>query len=325
MKGEVKKAGELFFTSPSLFCYTDCHYQMTEASMKQATRQTLAKIALFTAALIWGSSFFIVKNTVNILPPNVLLSIRFFLGSMVLTFVFFNRLKKINREYWISGSLIGIFLFLGYCIQTLGLVGTTPGKNAFLTAVYCVIVPFLYWALDRTKPKNDQFLAAFICIVGIGFVSLDANLTMVYGDALTLVSGFCYSFQIVLIAKFAKDKDPIMLTLIQFIVAGVLSWITALIFEPIPSSLPSESVFPLIYLVVVATAGALALQNVGQKHTDPSSAAIILSLEAVFGVLFSIIFYGEQLNFKLFLGFALIFIAILISEGVIKMINYKNT
>ena len=191
--------------------------------MKQATRQTLAKIALFTAALIWGSSFFIVKNTVNILPPNVLLSIRFFLGSMVLTFVFFNRLKKINREYWISGSLIGIFLFLGYCIQTQGLVGTTPGKNAFLTAVYCVIVPFLYWALDRTKPKNDQFLAAFICIVGIGFVSLDANLTMVYGDALTLVSGFCYSFQIVLIAKFAKDKDPINLTFIQFIVAGVLS------------------------------------------------------------------------------------------------------
>ncbi len=292
--------------------------------MKTTTRQTLAKIALFAASLIWGSSFFIVKNTVDVLPPNVLLSIRFLIGSLVLGLVFFKRLRKLNKDYWLSGGMIGIFLFLGYCVQTIGLVATTPGKNAFLTAVYCVIVPFLYWMIDKTKPKNDQFLAAIICIVGIGFVSLDANLTMGYGDALTLVSGLCYSFQIVLIAKFAKGKDPILLTFIQFIVAGILSWTTAMLFEPIPEGLPQESVLPLLYLGVVCTAGALALQNIGQKHTDPSSAAIILSLEAVFGVLFSIAFYGEQLNFKLFLGFVLIFIAILISEGVIQMANYQK-
>lgn len=284
-----------------------------------------AKLALFSAALIWGSSFIIMKDSVDAFPPNILLGIRFTSATLLLCIIFFRRLKLFNREYLLHGGIIGLCLFLAYCTQTIGLTGTTPGKNAFLTAVYCVLVPFLMWLFYKVRPDIFNFAAAVLCITGIGLVALDGDFSMGYGDALTLVGGLFYALHMITVSRFSRDKDPVLLTITQFGFVAVLSWVAGLIFEPFPTQFPLRSLGGILYLAVFATAVCLLLQNVGQKYTAPASAAILLSLESVFGVLFSVLFYEEPLSLRLVLGFALIFIAVVISETKLSFLFKKKT
>lgn len=291
--------------------------------MKTSQFNFLTKGALFLAALIWGSSFFIMKNTVDVFPPNILLGFRFTLGCAILCIVFFKRLKNINIDYVKRGAIIGLLLYLAYSMQTMGLVTTTPGKNAFLTAIYCVLVPFLYWITDKSRPDRYNFTAAVLCFLGIGFVSLTEAFTIGIGDALTLVGGFFYAAHMISVAKLGRERDPIIITILQFAFCAVYSWIVALFTEQMPSVIGSETWGGLLYLAALPTAGALLLQIVGQKYVHPSSAAIILSLESVFGVAFSMICYGETLTPKLAIGFSMIFIAVIISETKLSFLRKK--
>ena len=282
--------------------------------MSENTRNIAAKVALFAAAIIWGSSFLIVKNSMDVMQPHVLLALRFTIGCLLLSIIFCKRLKGLNKEYFIKGGIIGFFLFGGYSLQTIGITDTTPGKNAFLTAIYCVIVPFLFWAVDKKKPDKFNIIAAFTSIIGIGLVSFDGDFMIRRGDAFTILGGIVYAGHLVTIAKFGAKKDPILLTILQFGYAAVFSWILALIYNDFPSKWSAQTISGLLYLAVFATAVAILFQNIGQKYTKPAPAAIILSLESVFGVLFSVIFYHENLTLKLVIGFTLIFIAVVISE-----------
>ncbi len=273
-----------------------------------------AKAALFCSAIIWGSSFLVVKDSMDVMKPHVLLALRFTLGCLLLAVVFHKRLKALNKEYFMKGGIIGFLLILAYSLQTIGIIDTTPGKNAFLTAIYCVIVPFLFWAVDKKKPDIFNVIAALIGIIGIGFVSLNGNLGIGKGDILTLISGFAYALHMVAVAKFGKEKDPILLTILQFGYAAIFSWIMVLIDNDFPRQWSANTIFGLLYLSVFATAIALLFQNIGQKYTNPAPAAIILSLESVFGVLFSVACSYEKLTLRLLLGFVLIFIAVIVSE-----------
>ncbi|HEY5584916.1 MAG TPA: DMT family transporter [Ruminiclostridium sp.] len=274
----------------------------------------MPKLALFCAAFIWGSSFFIMKNTVDVFTPFILLGFRFTIACVLLSIIFWKKIKEINFDYIWKSASIGLFLFLGFGTQTIGITATTPGKNAFLTAIYCVIVPFLFWLVNKSRPDIYNFSAAIVCIAGIGMVSLTGDFTIGYGDAFTLVGGLFYAAHIVAVAKLSKGKDAIIITILQFGFAAIFSWILAFSFETFPTQFSIESVGGLLYLAIFATAIGLLFQNIGQKHTHPSAAAIILSLESVFGVLFSVIFYAEQVTPRLFMGFILIFVAVIISE-----------
>ena len=179
---------------------------------RQKKINILSRAALFAAALIWGSSFFVVKDTVNTIPPNFLLAVRFTIGCLALALIFRKRLKKLNKEYIWQGAVIGLCLFAAYSSQTIGITDTTPGKNAFLTAVYCVIVPFLFWIVNKTRPDIYNMAAAALCLTGIGLVSLTEGFSIRMGDALTLLGGFFYALHIVMVAKLAKDKDPVLIS-----------------------------------------------------------------------------------------------------------------
>ena len=285
----------------------------------------LAKPALFAATLIWGSSFTIIKDVINTVPPFMLLSIRFLLSCALLCAVFCKSLKKINKEYLYQGAICGVLIFAAYSFQTIGVSATTPGKNAFLTSVYCVIVPFLFWAVNKIKPDIYNFLAAALCIIGIAFVSLTTDFKIGFGDAFTLIGGFFYAAHMVAVSRFGK-KDPVLLTIVQFAVSGALGLITTLIFEPkSPIALNSELVLSIAYLTFLCTAVALLMQNFGQKYVHPAGAAIILSFEAVFGVLFSVLLYGETLTPRVIAGFTLIFVAVIVSETKLNFFIKKST
>jgi len=274
----------------------------------------LPKLALLSATIIWGSSFIIVKDTTDSLPPNLLIAVRFTLGCIALSIIFFKKLKQLDKGYFLSGALIGFFLFCAYSAQTIGITDTTPGKNAFLTAVYCVLVPFLFCAVIRKKPAVKNILTALICFAGIGLVSLGEGFAIAKGDAFTLLGGVFYAAHIVAFAKVATNRDPFLLTILQFGYAAIFSWISTLLFEDMPTSVSFTTVISVGYLAIFCTAVALLFQSIGQKYVEPSSASLILSLESVFGVLFSIVFYNEPMTLRITAGFSLIFIAITANE-----------
>ncbi len=280
------------------------------------------------ATIIWGSSFVVMKNSVDVLPTFWLLAIRFTFSALVLAVVFIKRWKVLDRQYLIGGTVMGFCLFVAYAFQTFGLEQTTSGKNAFFTAVYCVIVPFLYWVIAKRRPDKFNILAAFLCIAGIALVSVTGSNATAFnmGDVLTLIGGFFFAAHIVAVAKYSEGRDIFILTTLQFASFALFSWIGVLITRPAltPGVFDQSLIFSLAYLVIFASCGALLFQNIGQKYTAPSTAAVLLSLEAPFGVFFSILFANERPTPLMFVGFALIFLAVVCSETKFSFLRKKK-
>ena len=291
--------------------------------MNETALKKLAKPMIVAATLIWGSTFFILKDTLDHVDLMFLLAFRFSLAAAILALVFWRRWKGMDRRYLWQGGVLGALMFSAYAVQNYGLMDTTPGKNAFFTAVYCVIVPFLYWAVDRLRPSRWNVLAALLCVAGIGFVSWDGGLVLSGGDLLTLLSGFLYACHIVAVARFSQGRNIFILTVLQFAATALCCWAGTLLFtHGVPlDGLPPRAWWVLLYLAVAATSVALLFQNVGQKYTDPSSAALLLSLEAPFGVAFSVLFGAERPTPLMYLGFLLIFLAVVCSETQFKFLR----
>ncbi len=282
------------------------------------------KLCLLLATLVWGTSFFILKNAIDVFPTFFVLAVRFSLSAVFIGLIFIKKIIKINKKSALHGAIIGLVVAGAYALQTVGLKYTTPAKNAFLTAVYVVLVPFLSWLFLRKKPQIKNIIAAVMCIVGIGLVSLNGSFSIGIGDVLTLLSGIFYALQIIFTAKYASDDDPIQLVFMELAVVGAVFWIVSLAAEKIPTGITFNSFLPILYLAFICTALAQFCQMVGQKHTSSNSAAIILSLESVFGTLFSVIFYHEVLTLQLICGFAIIFIAVLLGETDLKEVFDKH-
>lgn len=275
----------------------------------------LGRLALLGTAIIWGTSFVILKSTLGSVSTLWLLSIRFSISAIILMAFAARRLKKMDRRTVKGAVLMGVCLALAYIVQTYGLVYTTAGKNAFLTATYCVLVPFLAWGIYKRKPGANNIIAAVLCITGIGFVSLSTGFDDInIGDVLTLFCGIFYAFQIIMMENYIDGGDSLAISAVEFSMAAVICVAGALIFEPFPSDIPHEAYFSLAYLSVMCTAVCFFLQAWGMRYTPASTAAVIMTLEAVFGAFLSIALGYEQLTPRLAIGFALIFAAVLMSE-----------
>lgn len=275
------------------------------------------RLLIVIATIIWGSSFVIVKDMTNMLTPAWILVIRFAAASVIMAAALVkHRALYLERSHVGFGLLFGVAMFLAYYLQTVGITDTTPGKNAFLTGTYCVMVPFLAWLLLRRRPNRYNIIAAVLCIVGIGFISLDDGLSIRFGDAMTLACAVFYALHIILVSQFSQGRNIYVLTMWQFVGVTACSLVVGLVAEPLPAwaALPLEGWGSLAYLAVFCTTLALLFQNIGQAHLPPASAALLLSLEAVFGVAFSVALGAESLTLRIVIGFALVFAAIVVSE-----------
>ena len=278
-------------------------------------KERIAKLALLGVAMIWGTSFVVLKNTLDSVTAFWVLSIRFTVSALIFLLLAGKKLFSASRRCITGGVLLGVMLAVAYAFQTYGLVFTTPGKNAFLTATYCVLTPFLAWLLFRRNPGVSSFTAAVVCIIGIGFVSLNEGFHDInVGDMLTLVCGIFYAMQIVIMEQYRDSGDVTVLKAVEFATAAVLLTVAALIFEPLPKAVPKEAWLSIAYLAVMCTAVGFFLQAWAIQYTSSATAAMLMTLESVFGALISVLFYGEQVTGKLFIGFVLIFSAVLVSE-----------
>lgn len=273
------------------------------------------KLALLLTAMLWGTTFAIGKLAAENFSTSFIIALRFSVASIVLSFVAFPCLKLINREYIREGIWMGVTLFLSYILQVAGLSqDTTPGKSAFLCTTYCVLVPFIHWLVTKQKPHILHILCVFICLIGIGVLSLQGGFGMSSGDVMTVLSGVPCAMNIVISSIVCEKKNPLLLTTVELWVVAILAWICVLFTNSFPNQFPIETVGGIVYLGLVATALCLFLQSYGLKYAEASIGGMLLSLESVFGVIFSVIIYQEEITTRMLFGFGIIFVAILLSQ-----------
>lgn len=274
------------------------------------------KLMLVAMALIWGYSFLTMKTVLDTVPTFMLLACRFLLSAVIMFIIFRKRIKAhFNREYLGFGVLMGCVIWSAYAAQTLGLVDTTPGKNAFLTGTYCILVPFIALILFKERVTKWHIASALLCLVGVGFVALD-NFSIQMGDLMTLVGAVFFAVDMAVVGHIGRTRDVSVLTSWMFLFVGLFSLAATTAFEPrVPAGQwTPEIVGQLVFLAVVCTTIGLLLQNQALSHVPPATGSLLLSLESPSGVLFSVLMAGEVLTGKLIFGFVLIFLSIVLSE-----------
>jgi len=259
-----------------------------------------ADLSLLIVAIIWGSGFVVTKNALDVMTPFYIMGFRFIIAAVALTLFSIKRLKKATKLDVKAGIIVGIFMFLGFAFQTVGLKYTTAGVQAFITASNVVMVPFMYWMLVKKRPDNFEMFGAILCFIGIGVLSLDSNLNIGIGEFLTFICAIGFALQIVAVGYFARDVDPFVLSTIQLYFAAILSFIIAFLFEPKITVITSDIIIPMLYLGIFSSMLCFLIQNIAQGYTSSTHAAIIMSLEAVFGSIFSILLLDEPMGIKFF-------------------------
>ena len=292
----------------------------TTLSAPAKNRRVLASIGLVLTAAIWGFAFVIVKDSLDYIGPIWMMAARFSIAAAALALVFCKKLKSLGRRLVGRGAFTGFFLFAAYAVQTIGCKYTTAGKNAFLTTLYVILIPFFAWPVFRKKPRLVSVASAVIALCGIGMLALkksDGIFTMNIGDALTLACGIYYALHIVFTSFYNRVEDPILLTVLQFFFAALFSWIFAPFYDgafPLEQMQTVRVFLGVLYLGIFSTLVAFVLQNVCLKYMESSLASLLLSLESVFGVVFGAIFFRERLTPIMILGCALIFAAITLAN-----------
>ncbi|MBU4541697.1 MAG: DMT family transporter [Firmicutes bacterium] len=285
--------------------------------MEKTKKQSLlADLGLVAVAFVWGSGFVASKNALDSMSPMMLMAVRFTVAALLSGIIFRKNLKNIPKETIKAGCVIGFFLFTAFAAQMIGLQYMLAGKQAFLTATNVIMVPFIYWAVKKHRPDQYNFAAAFIMLLGLALLTMDfsAGFSFNLGDGLTLLCAFLYACHIVVVGIYSKQHDPIALTVIQLAFAAIVSLAYVLIFGEFTLAIPLPGLLNGLYLGMFCTFLAFLGQTVAQKYTNATHAAIILSLEAVFGSLLAIIILGDNFTFTMFLGCLVIFLGILTAE-----------
>ncbi|WP_418739605.1 DMT family transporter [Enorma sp.] len=274
------------------------------------------KLMLAAMAVMWGYSFFVMKDVLDTVPTFTLLACRFLASALVMLALFRKRIARhFNARNITVGVAMGASLGIAYALQTLGLVETTAGKSAFLTGTYCILVPFISYFMAREPLTRFNLGAALLCLAGIALVALD-SLVVNRGDALTLVGAVFFALQIATAARYGRELDVNVITFWMFLTVGVMDAVAALAVEPPITSIAWSPVViaTIAFLALFCTCIGMLVQNLALAHVPPATGSLLLSLESPSGVLFSVLLASEVLTGRLVAGFVLIFCSIVLSE-----------
>jgi drug/metabolite transporter (DMT)-like permease len=285
-------------------------------------RRFLPEIILVSIAFIWGVTFVIVQDAIQTLPPYSFLAIRFLLSFILLWLInkFYIKEKIWDRSTMISGVILGIFLFLGFALQTYSLLYTTSGKAGFFTGMNVVFVPIVALLLLRQPIKKSTLIGIICSVVGLYFLS-GSIVGMNVGDVLSLGCAVAFAFQIALTGRYVNKESPYALVIWQLITVTICSGIMAFCFETVhPAVLFNPIVWTAILITsVLATVFAFVAQTIVQKKIPASRVAIIFTLEPVFAAL------GDYVKNSIILSsFELIGCAVIIGGILLAEIPWKK-
>lgn len=297
-------------------------------------KKYISTLLCLLAAMIWGFAFTAQKTSAE-LDAFTVGAVRNVFATLFLLCVIpvFDKIRARTPEYkkresfftkteLIGGLVCGIILTSASAFQQTGLSdGTDAGKAAFITALYVVLVPIISLLFGK-KTSLSVWISVAIAAVGFYLLCIKGDFTITPSDGLVLICSIIFALHIIAIDRFSPLCDGVRMSCIQFFVGFVLNTILALIFEaPLPwgeilSSLPS-----LVYLGVCSSGIAYTLQIIAQKNTNPAVASVVLSLESVFGVVGGAMFLGETMSRREYIGCAVVFVAVILSQLDFKQIK----
>ena len=277
-------------------------------------KNRLAIGGLILVTVIWGGGFVARDMALESMRPFQIMAVRFLLAAVLMGLFSIKSLKGITKAEVMAGGLMGVALFTGFALQIVGLQYTTPSKNAFLTALNVVIVPFIAFLILKKKIGVKGVLGALMSVAGVALLSLDRNFSLGLGDGLTLICAVGFAFQIFLTSEFVKKYRTTVLNFVQMTTAFLLSLLCLAAFGEADFAVTSKGWLSVLYLGVISTTVCYLLQTASQKYVDETKAAIILSMESVFGTVFSIIILREIITLRMVIGSAVILVAVIVSN-----------
>ena len=281
---------------------------MTEPSRP---KNILANVGLLYAAAIWGTTFVVVKDSLDHIDPVVLVGYRFTLAAILLGVYLAAKGKPLFANFKI-GALLGFFLWALYVPQTIGLGFTTASNSAFITGLFVAFVPIFSMIIFKRRPAMMESLAVMISIIGLYFLTgglLETN----RGDLLTLITAMMYALHILLIDRYAKELDPYVMAFQQFLFVGLLSLLLSVAFG-LPLSIGStKTVYAVLFLAIFPTFTAFVIQMVAQKIVPPVRVSLIFAMEPVFAAAFAWTFGGESFDGFRAIGGFLVVLAMIVS------------
>lgn len=289
-----------------------------------------ALLLLLVVSFVWGAGFFITDLALRGFTTFQLLTIRFFIGSLILSTIFRDKLRHIRKIEIKAGVVAGLLLAIAFAIQVYGQYYSTPSISAFVTVVYVVLVPIFSKYLFHKPIGKSVAFSAILILIGILIITIGTfnknieAINMALGIFLTLICAVCYAFQVLSVDYYSHNKsyniDPINLTVCMLITAFFVSLGFAIFSHFVFNEslvLSSDTLLAFIctiFLGMFSTAFAFLGQNYAQKHAQASKVAIILSLESVFGALLSSLVLNEKFNPIMITGFIVVFIAVIFTE-----------
>lgn len=279
------------------------------------SKKTANLLCLLVAA-VWGGGFLATASALNTFDPFTVLMIRFTGSAIISWLMVLIQRKHMTKEAIFRGSVSGVFLYLAFMFQTFGLAHTSTGMNSFLTTVNVVLVPYIAWLIFKKKPKRIQLLASFICLLGIGCLSLsNGQVSFNFGDFMSLMCAVFFAMHIVSLEWSTQHSDTVCINAIQMSVAAIIAMPFAFIFETLPSTISMNAILSCVYMICIATWLAFQMQTTAQKYTDASSASLLLGTESLFANLFGYLLLHEEKTPIMLFGGLLIFIAVVMVES----------
>ena len=281
-----------------------------------------ADLIMLLAAAIWGFAFVAQREGMETMGPFLFNASRFFIGSAVLFPLVWYLSKKnktpTNKEtstkkLLIAGTIAGLFLFLASSFQQVGIQYTTAGKAGFITGLYIFFVPLIGIFFGQ-RTGSGTWLGAFIAVIGLYLLSINDDFSIARGDLLQLICAVFFAAHILVVGYVAKRMDPLKLSLIQYVVSGVLSFFIAIAIELITWQMIVDTAIPLLYAGVMSIGVGYTLQVVAQQHAKSSHAAIILGLEGAFAVLGGWLILDENLSTRGLIGCGLMLSGMFLSQ-----------
>lgn len=270
-------------------------------------------LTLLFVAAVWGSGFVAQRLAAGHLNALYFNGFRFLLAGIILLSLFrFKWEIKGKNLAWVA--LAGILLFGASGFQQWGLSTTTVGNAGFITGLYVIIIPVILGIGWKEKPGSITWIAAILAVGGIFLLSVKDRMVFVSGDGLELLGAGLWALHVILLGKLTRRMDAIQLAIGQFIVCGLINLILGFVLIPQGVTALGSAWQPLLYSALVPVGLGFTLQVVGQKHSPPADAAIILSMEAVFGALFGFLFLDELMSLRQIAGCGLILVSIILAQ-----------
>ena len=274
----------------------------------------VASIILVVVALVWGTTFAVIKDTLGVVKPYSLMMFRFSFSAILLSLLYFGKIKNMKKVDFKRGIIIGIFMFLAFYFMIISIRFTTASKFSFIIASYVLIVPFLSWIINKKKLDRYTIGSAVIATIGLGFLTIEKGVNFNIWDLVAVCCSFFFATHMVAIEKYSGDSDPIALTILQFIVTAILFIVLTGVTEGYNLSILPDIKWTLGYLVIVSTVIPFAIQNIVQKYISSTRTALILTLQSAFGSVFAIYYLNEKMTKQVGIGCLLIFVAIMIQN-----------